>query len=551
MSAHIQTPAPFPTNGLRQLSPKEQLQRAKAMACSLPKDKKPSCVGNVFLGIFFDGTGNNMQDHYPKHGHSNVVRLYNAHPDQLSKGYFSYYIPGVGTPFPQIGEYNYSGLGKATAFGGEQRINWGLVQVYNAVHRFLMNNQNLIPDAQAKRIVNNMSSDQLGLGSSYRRMVMRTWEEKLKAVVQSTKPEVQQINISVFGFSRGAAQARAFCNWFFELCEKKDGAYTLAGIPVRIYFLGIFDTVASVGLANLVSITEGHMAWADDNMHINSAVEQCVHFVAAHEIRACFPLDSARRGPSYPANCKEVIYPGAHSNVGGGYMPNAQGKCGQVPGEKKYSFAALMPAIDMYHEARKAGVPLLALHDMPSQIRRDFDPDPDLVTAYNAFLRKSGVGTQPLENAMKSHMSLYYRYRKLRLNNLLNVVPYAHAPVEDRRYLHITNADFREGVRNLEGVDQANKDAAHDPADYYRRLQHSLAYPDKNNPAYLPRKLTPVEQSILDSLKNPEALSQEVIQFFDYYVHDSLAGFAQDGVHEYAFNGQGHLRHRKVFVKNG
>lgn len=551
MSAPVQHPLPIPTDGLRQLSPKEQLQRAKAMTCSLPKDKKPGCVGNVFLGIFFDGTGNNMQDHYPKHGHSNVVRLHNAYPENPTDGFFRYYIPGVGTPFPQIGENSYSSLGKAVAKGGEQRINWGLVQVYNAVHRFLVNNQNLVPDAKAKTIVSNMSSDQLGLGGSYRRMVMRTWEDKLKAVIKSTKPEVQQINISVFGFSRGAAQARAFCNWFFELCEKKDGGYTLAGVPVRIYFLGIFDTVASVGLANLVSITEGHMAWADDNMHINSAVEQCVHFVAAHEIRACFPLDSARRGSSYPPNCKEVIYPGAHSNVGGGYMPNAQGKCGQVPDERKYAFAALMPAIDMYHEACKAGVPLLALHEMPSQIRRDFDPDPDLVKAYNAFLKKSGVGAQSLENAMKSHMSLYYRYRKLRLNNLLDVAPYTQAPAEDREFLKITNADFREGVRILEGTDQANKDAAQNAAAYHKRLQHSLAYPDKNNPVYLPRKLQPMEQDILDSLKNPQPLSEEVIRFFDYYVHDSLAGFAQDGVHEYSYNRQGHLRHRKIFVDNG
>lgn len=551
MTMPAKTPALFPTDGLRRLSPKEQLQRVKALACSIPKDQKPSCVGSIFLGMFFDGTGNNMQDHYPKHGHSNVVRLYNAHPDKRAEGYFAYYIPGVGTPFPQIGEASYSKLGKAAALGGEQRINWGLVQVYNAVHRYLVNNQNLIPDTQAKTIVSNMSSDQFGLGSGYRRMVMRTWEEKLKAVIRNTKPEVQQINIAVFGFSRGAAQARAFCNWFFELCEKKDGAYTLAGVPVRIYFLGIFDTVASVGLANLVSITEGHMAWADDNMHINPAVEQCVHFVAAHEIRACFPLDSARRGSAYPGNCKEVIYPGAHSNVGGGYMPNAQGKCGQLPDEKKYAFAALIPAIDMYHEARKAGVPLLTLNEMPRQIRRDFDPDPGLVSAYNAYLKNAGIGSVPVEIAMKSHMSLYYRYRKLRLNNLLKVAPYAHAPAVDRRFLQLTNEDFRKGARILEGTDQANRDAARDPAAYHKRMQHAMAYPDKDNPFYLPRELKPMEKEILAALKNPEPLSEDIIRFFDEYVHDSLAGFAQDGVHEYAFNGQGHLRHRKVFVANG
>jgi hypothetical protein len=438
MSAHARTPSLFPTSGQRQLSPREQLQRAKALACALAKDNKPSCVGSIFVGLFFDGTGNNLQDHYPKHGHSNVVRLYNTHPNKPRHGQFSYYIPGVGTPFPEIGERKYGSLGKGTAMGGELRINWALLRIYNAVHAFLVG-ADLITDQEAKSIVSNMSLDQLGVGSTYRRMVLRTWEEKLEAVIKSKKPEVQQINISVFGFSRGAAQARAFCNWFYELCDAKDGAYTFAGVPVRIQFLGIFDTVASVGLANLTSLAEGHMAWADGNMHINPAVEQCVHFVAAHEVRACFPLDSARNGTTYPDNCKEVVYPGSHSDVGGGYMPLAQGKNAHIPDEKKYNFVALMPAIDMYHEARKAGVPLMAIHEMPKQVRRDFDPDPEAVKAYNAYLRSSGVGALPVEKALKTHMALYYRYRLLRLDNLLTTTPYDNAPAEDRQFLQMTN----------------------------------------------------------------------------------------------------------------
>jgi hypothetical protein len=551
MSSPAQTPKPFPNNGQRQLSAKEQLQRAKALACTLPKEKKPACVGSVFVGLFFDGTGNNMLDHYPKHGHSNVVRLFNAYPNKPKDGFYRYYIPGVGTPFPEIDENSYSSRGKGLAAGGEQRINWGLVQVYNAVHRFLMADMNLISKVQAKTLVSNMSSDQLGVGNAYRRMVMSHWEEKLKAVIKNTKPEVQQINISVFGFSRGAAEARAFCNWFFQLCEEKGGGYTFAGVPVRIYFLGIFDTVASVGLANMYSLFEGHMAWADDNMHINPAVEQCVHFVAAHEIRACFPLDSARSGSSYPANCKEVVYPGAHSNVGGGYMPKAQGKSGQVPDEKKYNFLALIAGIDMYHEARKAGVPLMALNDMPPLIRRDFEPDPDLLKAYNAYLHKSSIGTKPVETALRAHMGLYYRYRRLRLDNLLTVAPYDKADAEDRKFLQLTNEDFRKEVRLLEATDQSNKDAARDPVAFQKRLQHALAYPSKDNVVQLPRKLTPMEQDMLSALKHPQPLSEEIVQFFDHYVHDSLAGFAQDGVREYTFNGQGHLRHRKVFVENG
>lgn len=560
MNAPLQSPSLFPTNGVRALSPKEQLQRTKAMTCNISQQNKPACIGNLQVGLFFDGTGNNMRDHYRLHGHSNIVRLHNAFPDKPREGYIRIYIPGVGTPFPQIGETSYTSSGKSMAFGGEQRINWGLVQIYNAVHNYLTGSD-LIPDDRAKAITDNMSSDQFGFGNVYRRMVMRTWAEKLESVVRTTKPDLKQINIAVFGFSRGAAEARAFCNWFFELCDKSNGAYTLVGVPVRIYFLGIFDTVASVGLANMVSIVEGHMAWADDNMHINEAVEQCVHFVAAHEIRACFPLDSGRRGNQYPANCKEVIYPGAHSNVGGGYMPQTQGKSGNVPYQKKYNFAALIPAIDMYHEARKAGVPLLPLELLPPQIRRDFDPDPEMVKAYNLYLKKCGIGAQPVERALNAHMGLYYRYRKLRMQDFLYVAPHNEAASEDQVFLELCNEDFKDGVAELEGIDKINKEVAVDPAAYNKKLSktlHQYALPpslrpkvDRDSKLYAPRKLTIEEQIILSALKSKDPLSQEIVEFFDHYVHDSLAGFAQDGVREKKFNGKGHLRHRKVFVENG
>lgn len=37
----------------------------------------------------------------------------------------------------------------------------------------------------------------------------------------------------------------------------------------------------------------------------------------------------------------------------------------------------------------------------------------------------------------------------------------------------------------------------------------------------------------------------------DKYVHDSTAGFAQDGVDEFALNGRGYMRPRDVFDKGG
>ncbi|MFY0583563.1 hypothetical protein ACN28S_63020 [Cystobacter fuscus] len=52
--------------------------------------------------------------------------------------------------------------------------------------------------------------------------------------------------------------------------------------------------------------------------------------IAAHEIRNSFPVDSVLQGNSYPKNCREMVYPGAHSDVGGGYR-RGEGRAAQCP----------------------------------------------------------------------------------------------------------------------------------------------------------------------------------------------------------------------------
>jgi uncharacterized protein (DUF2235 family) len=357
---------PFPSRGLRNLSQREALQRTAALACTLPTDGKPRCAGQVHVGIFFDGTGNNMAEDFDKpppeqRKHSNVVRLFQAHRARESEGFFRYYIPGVGTPFTEIADDGqYFGLNRGSAFAarGERRILWAFMQLLNAPHRYVKN-ADLLPPARAGHIAQTLGS--AGSPAAQRRMALRSWQDQLSAALKDQKPTVTQINVSVFGFSRGAAQARAFVNWLFEVCEQQGGGHTFAGMPIRLHFLGIFDTVASVGIANLYEneVFTGHQAWADRNMRINPAVEQCVHFVAGHEVRACFPLDSVRVDGHYPGNAMEIMYPGAHSDVGGGYAP---GDLGVSPVQD--DFISMITGQHMYHEARKAGVPLLPLEQL-------------------------------------------------------------------------------------------------------------------------------------------------------------------------------------------
>jgi Uncharacterized alpha/beta hydrolase domain (DUF2235) len=135
----------------------------------------------------------------------------------------------------------------------------------------------------------------------------RAFLAKKVAPFQAQNPRVDRIRVSVFGFSRGATEARVFCNWLGDACDPGPGPLRLCGIPVQIDFVGLFDTVASVGAAQsfFESVFDGHGGWASaEDLRIPADVRRCVHMVAAHEVRGSFPVDLVDG-----ANCEQIIYP--------------------------------------------------------------------------------------------------------------------------------------------------------------------------------------------------------------------------------------------------
>ncbi|NAT30619.1 hypothetical protein CVE22_27065, partial [Pseudomonas syringae pv. actinidiae] len=160
------------------------------------------------------------------------------------QGYFSYYMPGVGTPFPEIGEMDYSDGGLQFATGGEDRINWALVQVASALS-FALNNKKRIENIDAKTKVEAMSTWKTpmmsALGEGNRRRIMK----ELLAPLQDSKaqPKVLSVKLYVYGFSRGAAEARTFVTWLSQLFDTPEGAelpkQELLGLPVSVEFLGV------------------------------------------------------------------------------------------------------------------------------------------------------------------------------------------------------------------------------------------------------------------------------------------------------------------------
>ncbi|WP_350259526.1 phospholipase effector Tle1 domain-containing protein [Stenotrophomonas riyadhensis] len=135
----------------------------------------------------------------------------------------------------------------------------------------------------------------------------RAFLGKKVAPFQKQNPRVDRIRISVFGFSRGATETSAFCNSLGDACDPGPGSLCLYGIPVKIDFMGLFDTVASVGAAQsfFESLFDDHGGWATaEDLRIPADVRRCVDMVAAHEVRGSFPVDLVDG-----ANCEQIIYP--------------------------------------------------------------------------------------------------------------------------------------------------------------------------------------------------------------------------------------------------
>lgn len=242
------------------------------------------------VGVFFDGTGNNLVNDEKLSQTSNIARLYRLYPKLAEKDAYiignkvtecriyldSIYIEGIGTKDNESD----SGWEQGTGSGGAKRINRAVKEIRALRAKFPKNEY--------------------------------------------------KFYIDVFGFSRGAALARDFINTIitYELDKPLYSSFK---------FIGLFDTVGSFGKAgddkNYKPIdanegSEGKALWGEIfgtpsskkyepyNFNLSrQSAEKIVHFVALDEYRKNFPLtDIEGAGETYH-------FIGAHSDVGGGYKP--------------------------------------------------------------------------------------------------------------------------------------------------------------------------------------------------------------------------------------
>ncbi|MGE8405571.1 MAG: T6SS phospholipase effector Tle1-like catalytic domain-containing protein [Pseudomonas sp.] len=240
----------------------------------------------LHLGLFFDGTGLNLYNQQQgasglsnatgsyATGQSNVARLYALYPHQAScalaadarHAALALYIEGIGT---RCGEAD-SMLAQATG-----RHDSGVLATLERV------------PAQVAAL----------LAGFLQHNPSRT---------------IQTIEIDLFGFSRGAAAARHFANDFDQGPQSRL-AKACPGYPLRINFIGLFDTVAAIWAPHKGNFSVANQDFDGLQQGLREGIaRQVVQLVAADEWRQNFPL---------VASDNDILLPGAHTDIGGGYLP--------------------------------------------------------------------------------------------------------------------------------------------------------------------------------------------------------------------------------------
>ncbi|EAA7383432.1 type VI secretion system tube protein Hcp [Salmonella enterica subsp. houtenae] len=295
---------------------------------TLPAVKKPAPPIKkreitLTIGVFFDGTGNNLLN--------TNLRMQKCNPE-------SYGLDARAlTEFSQrcMKKEGFDGIEVGSYLNYYTNIRW-LYDLYH-VERIP---EEINDDVQRKFYIEGIGTENnkadsllgLGLGNNDTGVIAKT-DKAIALICQLLNNFINEIDVKnsilkhlqfdVFGFSRGAAAARHFTNRVFERDPAlvngirqvfANSAYS--GKPAgEVRFLGIFDTVTAVG-----GVMDGFDPHDSNNLQVKLALPPGVakhvfHLTAKHECRYNFCLNSVKE--QWP----EMSLPGAHADIGGGYNP--------------------------------------------------------------------------------------------------------------------------------------------------------------------------------------------------------------------------------------
>jgi hypothetical protein len=417
---------------------------------------------------------------------SNVARLFMAAYDDRGTEFYPRYITGVGTPYeprdnPEVGIDKGGSMGAGFGKGGEMRLQDAILYIEKT------------------------------LGKNYTTSISH----------------IKMLRVNVIGFSRGATLARAFVNKLLkEKSNEENGQliykldYYGMTVPLEIGFLGLFDTVASVGGPAF------HKDWGSE-LRIPSDVKRCVHLVAAHEVRKAFPLDSIEYQNQYPNNSEEVIYPGVHSDIGGGYYPNEQGR------SLEYT---KIPLREMYLEALKAGVGLRSLMEMDGPLQDEFVPEKkkELVEKYHSYMKYVEAPASDLVTAVRGHRPAFFRWHsdversneKTRLfAGLAKEADCSACLSAPEERIRVERNEKMWASRKMKDATGQGKELVTEHKRLVSRMKFIVAPYERVGNENVDRKRTDYEELIFNAWNDPKPLPSYISEFFEEYVHDSVAAF--------------------------
>lgn len=300
------------SNGLSGQKLNNQSDNQNAATNSKKDSQVDIQIDTLIVNIFFDGTMNNMfnsnlrtdginttaqqdmakQTSY-KNDLSNVALLYMA-ATKIEGEVENIYIPGAGTLTESEKNYQHDSV---TVGGGISRGDSGV-------------------NTRVEKAIN-----------------------ELKRIANVNPNRWHKLYIHVFGFSRGAFYARHFCS---KIKGKTFGWHITDASPLRvarstkddvvglfdyivsrkkdkhiqINMVGIYDTVSSEGAAHYNDVGE----WALD-IGKKQVAGRIIHLTAQNDYRLHFPLTHIQQAIDDGVGF-ECSFPGAHSDIGGGYNAN-------------------------------------------------------------------------------------------------------------------------------------------------------------------------------------------------------------------------------------
>ena len=492
---------------------KTVIQRTLETNSDVPNDQptaKQDCSDVVHISVYFDGTGNNKDADEEKKKWSNPARLWRTANQYIvdskinnSGANYAIYVSGVGTKFnAELNIFqraisvlqDHTGLGLGVGTGGTRRLDYGEDQLNDALKQVMIFNAKKA-EIDVEKYANAKKS--------------YSFSEVEKSLSQHRL--IKKINISTFGFSRGAALARAFTNQFMWECEPDcDGlTYGNGKYPIEFHFMGIFDTVASFGLpaANL----NNNLTFKGRDMVIDARVKMCVHHIAGNELRFAFPVDLIHKedGKIANSNWKEIVYPGMHSDVGGGYTPGSQNI------NDNY---ARIPLKDMLAEAVTAGVRMYDYDQLKEKygalFAEQFEIQQDTQRLYNA-VTAAIQPQQKIQDTIIATMKVYYgAYGTLARANVASISQQARKNNKIREFIPIGPSDMATEIGRLQKLKNLTAPSTTGRINIFRILSPvSEAY----------EFLLGVDDWEFESWESK--VSEDITDFYQNYIHDSKYGF--------------------------